>query len=82
MPEINAPWTPEQVAALNAFQRSGRMHPFTCSARHPMHQTLVAEPDGWVCPDDACDYRQKWAHSFMADPDVLASLNAPWGNHA
>lgn len=27
---IRPPWTPEQVAALNAFQRCGRVHPFTC----------------------------------------------------
>jgi hypothetical protein len=65
---IRAPWTEAQVAALNAFQRSGVMPPFTCRAEHRMRPTLYAEPDGWRCPDEQCDYRQTWAHAFMADP--------------
>ncbi len=71
---IHAPWSPVQVAALNRVQRSGRMHPFTCGASHPLHVTLIAETDGWHCPDEACDYRQNWAHAFMADPDAVAAL--------
>lgn len=67
---IHAPWTEPQVAALNSFQRSGVMHPFTCGGEHEMHQTLIAERDGWHCPDEQCDYRQTWAHAFMADPRV------------
>lgn len=63
---ITAPWADAVVAALNASQRSGVMHPFTCGNEHRMRQTLVAEEDGWHCPDDACDYRQDWAHAFMA----------------
>ncbi|MEU8902151.1 hypothetical protein [Streptomyces mirabilis] len=72
--QIRAPWTPEQVAALNRFQREGGMHPFTCGGDHaPGSPALVAYTDGWRCPQpygEACDYRQDWAHRFMADPDA------------
>jgi hypothetical protein len=73
---IEAPWTTGQVAALNAFQCSGRMHPFACGGRHQLHQKLTAEVDGWRCPDETCDYRQTWAHAFMGDADVVAALIA------
>jgi hypothetical protein len=64
---LKTPWTEQQVAALNEYQRSGRFHPFTCG-HDSTHDALVATPEGWVCPD--CDYRQDWAHAFMADPFV------------
>jgi hypothetical protein len=65
---IRAPWTDEQVAALNKWQQRDDFHPFTCPDRYPngTHVVLVAYPDGWHCP--ACDYRQDWAHDFMAAP--------------
>jgi hypothetical protein len=75
---IKAPWTPQQVEALNHFQQSGMFHPFTCGQRDQWHHeerwgrhlgTLVATEDGWTCPD--CSYTQDWAHAFMADPEVL-----------
>lgn len=77
---IRAPWTPEQVEALNLFQRDGLMHPFTCRNRpHPEHwgDVLVATAAGWECPtpDDVCDYTQTWAHAFMADPEVRQRLH-------
>lgn len=76
----HAPWTDEQVAALNRWQTSGEFHPFTCGSgnrgddAHVAHAKqfggdfgqLVATRDGWVCP--VCDYRQTWAHWFMALP--------------
>jgi hypothetical protein len=75
---ITAPWTEDTIAALNAFQRSGRMHPFTCgNEQHRMHQTLIAEADGWHCPDETCDYRQNWAPAVMADPNYLAAIQRP-----
>lgn len=74
-PEI---WTDEQVAALNAYQDRGDVHPFTCGGdrfdeAHKAAQEehggdfgqLVATRQGWVC--NACDYRQFWAHDFMFD---------------
>lgn len=71
---IRAPWTSEQVDALNRFQREGGMHPFTCGGDHtPASPVLVAWEDGWHCPEpygEPCDYRQDWAHAFMADPSA------------
>jgi hypothetical protein len=62
MPKIYAP---EQVAALERWQASGRVHPFTCPTRHLDNEAVVLRPeeDGWHCP--GCDYRQDWAHDFM-----------------
>lgn len=75
---ISTPWTEDQVASLNAFQRSGLFHPFTCNAEHDRRQTLVAEADGWHCPDPDCSYTQPWAHSFMADPEILRTMQRSW----
>jgi len=73
MESINAPFTDEQVAALNDFQKSGLFHPFTCGGEHKRHVDLVATNDGWVCPD-GCGYTQDWAHAMMADRDALARI--------
>lgn len=72
MNSIKPPWTPEQVAALNAHQHAGEFHPYTCGNRndeahhlyaaeqgHGDHGILLATTDGWMCP--VCDYRQCWA---------------------
>ncbi|WP_037616379.1 hypothetical protein [Streptomyces aureus] len=68
---IRAPWTPEQVAALNAFQAHSGMHPFTCGNDHATPDLhLVAHEDGWHCWLPNCHYRQDWAHAFMADPNT------------
>lgn len=75
--QIRAPFSEAQIAALNAYQRSGRMHPFTCGGEHELHQTLIAEQDGWHCPDERCDYRQDWAHAWMADSNFLAAAERP-----
>jgi hypothetical protein len=88
--KIRPPWTPQQVAALNGFQRRGGMHPFTCVHEHAgPAPTLVARPDGWHCPGTytaPCDYRQDWAHAFMAEPTTwpqpLAELRAQAANNA
>ncbi len=41
--------------------------------------SLVATKDGWMCP--VCDYKQYWAHEFMADKkhneEMDKCLNAP-----
>lgn len=66
---ITAPWSSEQVAALEQFQTISGMHPFTCGVdRHSLPPRLVPSQSGWHCPDPACDYRQDWAHKFMAAP--------------
>jgi hypothetical protein len=76
---IFAPWTDDQVVVLNGWQESPTVHPFTCGGsvheQHRVRPSLVAVNDGWMCPDPACNYRQNWAHSFMADSTVLANMN-------
>jgi hypothetical protein len=66
---VLAPWTPQQVVALNRFQHRPDTHPFTCGGDHSHEApTLVAREDGWYCPSpygQPCDYRQNWAHAFM-----------------
>ncbi|MFD9004449.1 hypothetical protein ACFV0T_26410 [Streptomyces sp. NPDC059582] len=77
--QIRAPWTPEQVAALEQFQIGGRMHPFTCgAARHALAPRLVPSREGWHCPDPDCDYTQDWAHEFMADPSAWPRSLKEW----
>ena len=56
-----APWAPEEVAALNAWQADGRFHPYTCG---DCGAALVATEAGWSCPTEGCTYAQAWAHRF------------------
>jgi len=90
---ITAPFTDEQVAALNSYQMDGRFHPFTCGgsrddaaheaarAEHglPEPGILVARREGWTCP--GCGYTQSWAHAAMATPlgvpAAMTSASAP-----
>lgn len=66
---IHVPFSPDQVVSLNEYQQSHVMHPFTCRSHaredHRDDGTLVATVSGWICP--YCDYRQDWAHAWMAD---------------
>jgi len=70
---VTAPWTAEQVESLNGFQRSGVMHPFTCSGGGGPHSeridgaVLVATESGWRCPVPDCTHQQDWAHPWMAN---------------
>ncbi|MGC5534271.1 hypothetical protein [Streptomyces sp. SR-10] len=74
---ITAPWSSEQVAALEQFQTASGMHPFTCGAdQHSLPLRLVPSRSGWHCPNPACGYRQDWAHAFMAEP---AAWPKPFG---
>jgi hypothetical protein len=68
MTDITAPWTDEQVTALNRYQDAGEVHPFTCGNLHADSRSpvLLATPNGWRCPNPTCDYQQDWAHDFMA----------------
>ena len=53
MERIDAPWTDEQVAALNRFQRNGRFHPFTCGSgnRHDAAHAAHAAMPGMLTPE-------------------------------
>lgn len=59
-------WDQRTIDALNAHQRDGRYHPYTCG-NGCRTSVLVATPDGWVCPEPGCGYTQKWAHGA---PDI------------
>lgn len=69
--KIEAPWTPEQVAGLNAYQDCGWVHPFTCACG----AALEATEDGWTCngswhfdrEEGAFPVVQTWAHAFMVE---------------
>jgi hypothetical protein len=71
MTQVRAPFTPEQVRNLFAYQQAGRFHPFTCGNRGDgKHYEngidlggLIPTVRGWVCM--YCDYKQDWAHEFM-----------------
>jgi hypothetical protein len=71
MKPVEAPFTSEQVAHINEFQRTGYMHPFTCPYCSGADRNLIAEAEGLHCPN--CDYKQTWVHSFMADGAAVAN---------
>jgi hypothetical protein len=50
--DIIAPWTDEEVEALNCFQTCGKVHPYTCGGGGGPHSgvDLVATNEGWYCP--------------------------------
>jgi hypothetical protein len=87
MSRVKAPWSAEQVANLNAWQKNRRFHPFTCGGQrndaehnayaeaHPGADRgqLVATEQGWICPVPGCGYTQQWAHSFMLAPRAIAT---------
>lgn len=62
---LRAPFTEDQVEAINAFQANRRNHPFTCGTEG-CREVLAAHVDGMKCPK--CGYVQEWVHSFMAEP--------------
>ena len=62
---ITVPWTKEQCDFLNARQKDGRYHPYTCGSGRRTDEdhldgegVLVATALGWMCP--YCGYRQQW----------------------
>lgn len=62
---VEAPWTDEQVVALNKYQHSGRFHPFTGN-RHPdgSECILIATNLGWI-REEGGPVIQTWAWKFM-----------------
>lgn len=74
---IWAPWSYEQVAALNTWQRTDHVHPFTCPYPHAVPMALEATINGWVCPARACGHTQSWAYDFMFEPIPPPFLAAP-----
>lgn len=64
-------FTCDEVVALDIYQHSNRMHPFTCQNRGDgAHRVvdgdkgiLVPTVRGWICR--FCNYTQNWAHDYM-----------------
>lgn len=77
--KIHAPFTKEQVVALNQYQ-GGPFHAFTCRDRgdHIGEGELVATTRGWICPQ--CRYEQDWAWGFMVREGARYEANAPEHN--
>ena len=64
--KTHAPWTFEEVRALNQWQKRGDIHPFMCgglSNGASCATDLLATTNGWVCPN-GCGYTQDWAYGF------------------
>lgn len=67
-----APFTPDQVQALERQQQNRTLHPFTCPNRSDGNHrendidlgALVPTVRGWIC--QYCDYTQGWAREFIA----------------
>lgn len=67
MSMLFAPWTDDQVASLNAYQQSGKLHPFTGERGPNGEETvLIATKDGWV-EREGGPVVQVWAHLVMCD---------------
>lgn len=66
---VEIPWAGDQVASLNAYQKSGAGHPFTGRrgrGERGAETTLIATREGWV-EHEGGRVVQTWAHDFMAD---------------
>jgi hypothetical protein len=71
---VEAPWTPDQVRSLNAYQACGQMHPFTGDRGPNGEETvLIATTDGWI-ERAGGPVIQTWAHLFMANWSWQLSL--------
>lgn len=77
-PHVYAPFSSEQVTALNRWQHGGPGHPFTCARLHARGRSPVldATHSGWICPDPDCDFTQDWALTVMANPGAWPTLGA------
>lgn len=57
-----APWTAEEIASINDYQRSNSFMPFVCSEMH----ALIAKADGLFC--SRCPtFSLKWVYPWILD---------------
>lgn len=79
---VHAPFTEDQAASLNAYQRASVFHPFTCGNRSDDNhfgdesELVAMAGGGWVCA--FCDYRQDWAWAVMADWSWVGLARLPF----
>jgi hypothetical protein len=67
--KVTVPWTADQVASLNAYQRSGVFHEYTCPNMHPVR-----------CPDRQCR-DSTWDHECQEGTEshgVLVATPSGW----
>lgn len=62
---ISAPWTPEQVAAIERWQIRENVHPLTCEYHGA--QALDVTPDALYCAWGVCHYRQTWVPAAVVN---------------
>ena len=64
-PRTNAPFTKEQAESINAYQKAGVFHEFTCATEDCDGVLQASEGAGLYCPQ--CHYTQGWVHSWVAN---------------
>lgn len=65
--QVFAPWTDEQVAAIQRWQDNKWVHPLTC--KHHSGEPLKVTREGLRCDHKGCDYTQDWV------PQVVFAAN-------
>ncbi|EIU51607.1 MULTISPECIES: hypothetical protein [Mycobacteriaceae] len=76
------PWTDDEVANINDFQRSGAMHPLTCGCGPQddgdffdwPNRVRVAHSDGLHCPNGRCSVQTTHVDRGIADGSLLRSI--------
>lgn len=74
MERISAPWSDEQIAALNRFQLQPWAHPFTCPKSHVFHWTPGTMPTEW----DTDDLYEKLGESLRLSSVRLVATPSGW----
>ena len=59
--KVYAPWSEEQIDALEKWQMDDTKHPYTCICG----ESLMPYKDGWIC--DECGHKQNWYIKGLPD---------------
>lgn len=81
------PWTDDEVANINDFQRAGAMHPLTCGCGPEdsddfsgPSRVRVAHTDGLHCPNGRCPVQTTHVDRDIADGSLLRSIQQAWAD--
>lgn len=80
------PWTDDEVANINDYQRSGEMHPLTCGCGPASdgdffdwpNRIRVAHRDGLHCPNGHCPLQTTDINRDITDGSLLRSIQQGW----
>lgn len=61
-PITRAPWTKEQVDAINRFQERDGVERYVCRLHLARDVVLIAATDHMFCPRMGCGHRQDWVY--------------------